>query len=216
MSQPLPEKLRRGRPPSEVARKRVLETAHHILMAEGFGQLTIEAVAAQSGVSKPTIYRSWANATELAMAALVSSSAADGPLQGRDARARLTEQMRSLVTAFATTRGRQVALTLASADPNSEYTKAFRNRVILESREAGKAVLSEAIAGGLLQDPGDLEALLDMIYGPIFYRLLVGHQALDTLFADELIDFAFRILSGASESTNLEPRAGRRDADLGR
>lgn len=129
------------------------------------------------------------------MAALLSCSAADGPLQGRDARARLTEQMRALVTAFASTRGRQVALTLASADPNSEYTKAFRNRVIPASRKAGKSVLIEAISVGDLRDPGDLEALLDMIYDPIFYRLLAGHQPLDTTFADELVDFAFRILS---------------------
>lgn len=185
---------RRGRPPNEKARARVLYCAREILMTEGFGRLTIEKVAAATGVSRPTIYRSWANATELAMAALVGATTAEVPGQHLDLRARLLTQLRSLTTAFATTRGRQVALTLASADPESEYTKAFRNRVILASREAGRQMLEEAVAAGEIVRPADVETLLDMIYGPLFYRLLVGHGSLDLNFADSVVDLAMLAL----------------------
>ena len=119
-------------------------------MAEGFGRLSIEAVAARSGVGKPTLYRNWANAQELA---------------------------------------------LASADPQSEFTKAFRNKVILASREAGRAILQGAIAAGEIAPPPDLEVLLDMIYGPVFYRLLVGHQPLDAALADAVIETVFRAVA---------------------
>lgn len=34
----------------------------------------------------------------------------------------------------------------------------------------------------------DPELLIDMIYGPIYYRLLVKHQPLDQRFGDELLD----------------------------
>ena len=163
-------------------------------MTEGFGRLTIEKVAAATGVSKPTIYRSWANATELAMAALIGATPVEMPGENLDVRARLLNQLRSLTTAFATTRGRQVALTLASADPESEYTKAFRNRVILASREAGRLMLEEAVAAGEIVPPADLEALLDMIYGPLFYRLLVGHGPLDLAFAGSIVDLAMLAL----------------------
>ena len=185
---------RRGRPPNEKARARVLYCAREILMTEGCGRLTIEKVAAATGVSRPTIYRSWANATELAMAALVGATTAEVPGQHLDLRARLLTQLRSLTTAFATTRGRQVALTLASADPESEYTKAFRNRVILASREAGRQMLEEAVAAGEIVRPADVETLLDMIYGPLFYRLLVGHGSLDLNFADSVVDLAMLAL----------------------
>ena len=185
---------RRGRPPNEKARARVLDCAREILMTEGFGRLTIEKVAAATGVSRPTIYRSWANATELAMAALVGATAAEMPGENLDVRARLLTQLRSLTTAFATTRGRQVALTLASADPESEYTKAFRNRVILASREAGRLMVEKAIAAGEIVRPADVETLLDMIYGPLFYRLLVGHGSLDLNFADSVVDLAMLAL----------------------
>ena len=194
MSQSGSEVPRRGRPPNEKARARVLDCAREILMTEGFGRLTIEKVAAATGVSRPTIYRSWANATELAMAALVGATTAEVPGQNLALRARLLTQLRSLTTAFATTRGRQVALTLASADPESEYTKAFRNRVILASREAGRQMLEDAVAAGEIVRPADVETLLDMIYGPLFYRLLVGHGSLDLNFADSVVDLAMLAL----------------------
>lgn len=188
------EQPRRGRPPDEKARARVLEKAREILMTQGFGRLTIEAVAAATGVGKPTIYRSWANATELAMAALVGTPVVDAPGDHPDLRAKLQSQLRSLTTTFATTRGRQVALTLASADPESEYTKVFRNRVILASREAGRQTIEGAIASSEVEPPADLEAVLDMIYGPVFYRLLVGHRPLDEAFVGALVDGAMVIL----------------------
>ncbi|WP_201401727.1 TetR-like C-terminal domain-containing protein [Kaistia sp. 32K] len=193
MSQASPPKRKPGRPPSAEARERALRAAHEILMAEGFGRLSIEAVAARSGVGKPTLYRNWANAQELALAALVANPLPEALAEGATARARLLAQMRGLVTAFATTRGRQVALALASADPQSEFTKAFRNKVILASRETGRTILQDAIAAGEMAPPPDLEALLDMIYAPVFYRLLVGHQPLDTALADAVVETVFSL-----------------------
>ncbi|WP_074854895.1 TetR/AcrR family transcriptional regulator [Thioclava dalianensis] len=62
----------RGRAPSAAARNKALQAAREILSGEGFGRLSIDAVAATSGVSKPTIYRNWANAGEPAMATLMA------------------------------------------------------------------------------------------------------------------------------------------------
>lgn len=164
-------------------------------MRDGFGRLTIEAVAQASGVGKPTIYRHWANAQELAMEALIRQ-APEGPPQddGIAPRAALSAQLHRLVTAFATTRGRQITLALASADPDSEFTRAFRNRVILTSREAGRALIEAAIAEETLSPPADMETLLDMIYGPLFFRLLAGHQPLDPAFASALAETALAAL----------------------
>ncbi len=139
---------RRGRPPNQLAQATILKAAHDILTEDGFGRLTVEAVAARSGVGKPTIYRHWANASELAMAALMSGDPGIFAEGGTSLRSALAGQMRSLIQAFATTRGRQIAMTLAAADPESEFTKAFRNQVILSSREAGRAMLLEAAARG--------------------------------------------------------------------
>ncbi len=190
---------RRGRPPNQLAQARILKAAHDILTEDGFGRLTVEAVAARSGVGKPTIYRHWANASELAMAALMSGDPGIFAGGGTSLRSALAGQMRSLIQAFATTRGRQIAMTLAAADPESEFTKAFRNQVILSSREAGRALLLEAAARGEITLQHDLEVLLDMIYGPVFYRLLVGHRSLDTGFADGIVAIALEAVAARAD-----------------
>lgn len=185
----------RGRPPSEEAKRKALRAAHEILMNEGFGRLTIEAVSLRSGVGKPTIYRHWANASELAMAALIADTGDDAPAAGPRLEPALRAHLRALVKAFATTRGRQIAMALAAADPESEMTKAFRNRVLLSSREMGRSLLQSAQDRSEIEPPERIDLVLDMIYAPIFYRLLIGHLPLDTAFADGLADHAMTLLT---------------------
>lgn len=180
---------RRGRPPSDSARRKALSAARAILTEEGFGRLSVEAVAARSGVGKPTIYRHWANAQQLSLAALMPEDVADTEARG-DVRRVLTDQMRRLTEVFATRRGRQIAVALAAADPDSEMTRAFRSQVILKSRAGGRAVLERAIAGGELAAPADMETLLDMIYGPLVFRVLLGHAPLSDGMAEAVVSMA--------------------------
>lgn len=194
---PLPEAdppLRRkpGRPPSQAARQTVLDTAYRLLMSEGLGRLTIERVAAEAGVSKPTIYRTWTNAQDLAMAAFMAQPLAEAaPRRSASARAALTAHLRSVIETFATQRGRQITLTMASANPESELAKAFRHQVILKSREAGRRLIAEAIAAGQIRGGADVEIALDMLYGPLFFRLLAWHQPLSAGLAALLVEQLF-------------------------
>ena len=86
-------------------------------------------------------------------------------------------------------------MALATADPDSELTRAFRNRVILSSRDAGRAMIAAAVTRGEIAAPGTVEVLLDMIYGPVLYRRLAGHQPLDDAFATALAAEAAALLS---------------------
>lgn len=187
---------RRGRPPSRAAREKALTAAHEILMNEGLGRLSIEAVASRSGVGKPTIYRHWANASELAMEALMAGFPAPDGQVSTGLQARFEAQIGALVRAFSATRGRQIAMALATADPESEFTRAFRNRVILSSRDAGRSFIEAAIENGEIAPPNDIEVILDMIYAPLLYRLLAGHQPLDADLAPSLAAGAMRLLPG--------------------
>ncbi|MCB1390734.1 MAG: TetR/AcrR family transcriptional regulator [Rhodobacteraceae bacterium] len=179
---------RPGRPPSPDAQDKALRAARAILTDEGLGRLTMDAVAVRSGVGKPTLYRHWANALELAMAALMLDDDDPAP-RGRTLEARLRAQLRALVRTFSATRGRQIAMALAASDPESEISRAFRNQVILASRETGRGLLN-----GVAR-PDEIETLLDMIYGPLFYRLLAGHRPLDAAFADSLAALALRLVA---------------------
>jgi hypothetical protein len=109
----------------------------------------------------------------------------------------LRRQLRQIATLFATPMGRSVTTMLAAADQDTELSKAFRNHFIMARRNEGKALLSTAIADGTLRPDFDVEVALDMIYGPLFYRLLAGHARLDAAFTDALLDHALAGLAAA-------------------
>jgi AcrR family transcriptional regulator len=188
----LADKRRVGRPPSERARQAILDTAYRILMNEGLGRMTVERVASEAGVGKPTIYRSWNNAQELAMAAFMAHPESEQAKYPKgSARAAIIAHLSSVITAFASNRGRQITLTMASADPESELAKAFRNQVIMKSRETGRNLINLGIQSDSLKVNTDIDAVLDMLYGPVFFRLLAGHLALTADFATQLVDTIF-------------------------
>ena len=194
MSQTPPEPVKKkpGRPPSQAARQAVLDTAYRILMDEGLARLTIERVAAEAGVGKPTIYRTWTNAQDLAMAAFMAQPEAEfAEPRAKSARAAWVAHVAAVIRTLATNRGRQITLTMASADPDSELAKAFRNQVILKSREAGRRLIALAVQTGEMRAPPDIETVLDMVYGPLFFRLLAGHLPLSPAFAAQLVDTLF-------------------------
>ena len=181
----------------------ILRAAAEILEESGATALTMEGVAQRAGVGKPTIYRSWRNAQELAMAALIETQKSQ-PLQRATASAidDLKQQLRKVAGVFASRSGRNVAMMVASADEKSEISKVFRTHFILARREEGRALLQKAIEQRAVRGDIDFEAALDTIYGPLFYRLLVGHKALTSEFTDSLL---------AQALEGLAMRKGRRD-----
>lgn len=144
-------------------------------------------------MGKPTIYRTWPNAHAVAMAALMESQESEAPTKGaRTAISTLRRQLRSIVRIFAARTGRSVTLMLASSVGETELSKAFRNHFILARRDEGRALLEKAIARGEVRADLDLEVALDLLYAPIFYRILIGHAPLDDAFADAVVDHLLR------------------------
>lgn len=187
---------RRGRPRSEKARRAILDAANEMLADQSLGRLTIEAVAMKAGVGKPTIYRYWPNARALEMAAMLEQPAPDTSVDaGQSAIADLTLQLENVVAIFAQKRGRQMAQMLAASETDSELSKLFRNTVILKSRDEGRAILERAVIEGSARATLKIEIALDMIYGPLFYRLLGGHAPLNQAFASDLVTTALEGLA---------------------
>ena len=183
----------RGRPRNEQARAAIVRAARELLDELGPTGLTIEAVAARSGVSKPTIYRSWPNAQALAMTAFLETTTREVPFRrSGSAIGDLRAHLRKVAESFATRTGRNVAAMMAAAQGETELAKAFRNNFILESREEGRRLLDRGIASGELRADIDVDVTLDLLYAPLYFRLLVGHGPLDTGFVDRMVEHALQ------------------------
>jgi AcrR family transcriptional regulator len=181
----------RGRPRSETAKRAILAAAHALLREGGPGAVTMEAVAERAGVGKPTVYRWWPDRHAVAMAALMETESRERAV-GRSASAlsALRSQLRAISKRFATSTGRHVTSMIAAADSGSELSKAFRNHFVLARRAEGKALLERAIQEGELKPDLDLEVAVDLLYGALFFRLLMGHAPLNEAFLDRALDTA--------------------------
>jgi len=179
----------RGRPRSQTARCAILAAARALLEEGGLPAVTMEAIAQRAGVGKPTIYRSWANRYEVAMAALIAAAPEATTARRKAAPLEaLRHQLRQVAALFDSALGRGVATMLAAADSESEVARAFRNRFITARRDEGRALLAAAVAAGELRAGLDAEVVLDLIYGPLFYRLMMGHGGLGGGYADAIVD----------------------------
>jgi AcrR family transcriptional regulator len=181
----------RGRPRDPGTRKRVLSAAAELLDEGGLTAVTMEAIAARAGVGKPTIYRDWPNAQAVAMSAFLERARSAPPARrSRSALAALRRQLRALAAAFATRSGRHTAMMIAAAQNDSELGKVFRTHFVMKSREEGRALLARAASDGLVRGNIDVEAALDLIYAPFYFRLLIGHAPLTDRDTDAILDLA--------------------------
>ncbi len=182
-------KRKPGRPRSEEARRNILAAAIDLLEQGGLAAVTMEAIAKQAQVGKPTIYRYWPNAQAVMMTALMEAQPEIPDIEKKGPTLdQLRRHVKAIIAIFATRRGRSAAMLIAAADANTEVSKAFRNHVILKSRSDGKALLDQALKNGELPATLDTDLIADLLYGPIFFRMLLGHQPLDPRFGDALAD----------------------------
>ena len=181
-------KRKPGRPRSAAARQNILSATIVLLERGGVSAVTMEAIAKEAKVGKPTIYRYWQNAHEVMMTALMEAQPELPSREGSGSTlSRLNQHLKATIAIFATPRGRNAAMLIAAADSQTEVSKAFRHHVILKSRSDGKALLEDAISKGELPDSFDAETAADALYGPVFFRLLLGHKPLAPTFADDLM-----------------------------
>lgn len=183
----------RGRPRSDKSKRAILNAARQMIEESGPTSLTMEGIAARAGVGKPTIYRWWPDRHSVAMAALMENESvpilAGG---GKSALRSLHRQLQRVVSLFAAPVGRNVTTMIASADRDSELSKAFRNHFVLARREEGRTLLLQAVGKGEIRRDVDVEIVLDMIYGALFFRLLMGHAALSADLVRQLLKEALR------------------------
>ena len=198
---PASDTRKRGRPRDPRVHEAILSAARELLREAGPAGVTMEAVAQRAGVGKPTVYRWWPNRHAVAMAALMDATPAPGRAHAlpsdrqrnqprRTARHPLHELEQQLLTVadtLASRTGRHVTAMIAAADPDTEVAKAFRHHFVLARRGEGRQLLEQAVRRGELRADLQVEVALDQIYGALFFRLLLGHAAVDGDFVRALL-----------------------------
>ena len=183
----------RGRPRSPETRAKILKAAYEILNEVGFMDLTIEGVAARAEVGKPTIYRRWKTKAALAMDAFLEFvtpeiAFSDTGSASEDFR----EQMQKIVKLMNSPRGEVLASVIGCGQADEELIGAFRENWLTPRRKDAIAIFQRGVERGELREGIDAEVVIDALYSPLFYRLLLRHQPLTKKLVNELVDLVMK------------------------
>jgi AcrR family transcriptional regulator len=200
MSTPADTSRRPGRPRSERARTAILRAAADLLLDEGAAQVSMDAVAERAGVSKATIYRWWPSKERLALDALLEwAGTGRSPRDTGSLRGDLLALIRPWVREIRRRPfGRVTAALVTAAQSDPAFAEDYRRHFVEQRRAPMRAAFERAIARGEAPADLDVEVALDLIYGPIYHRLLHGHAPLTERFAVSVIDLALAGILGSA------------------
>jgi AcrR family transcriptional regulator len=172
-----------GRPRSEGCRQKVLAAADTLFMRDGLARMSVDGVAQLAGVSKATIYRWWPNKSAIVMEALLASSEAEvyvpvSPFPEED----LIARVRRTVALFRGPRGRIIASLIGQAQSDPEIAEAYRQHLLGPRRAAMREAVQRAVDAGIYRADIDFDLAMDILYGPLYERLLLCHAPFDEAF----------------------------------
>ena len=183
-----------GRRRCPVTHQNILCAARTLLEEIGFADLTIEGIAERAGVGKTTIYRRWPNKTSVVLDAFIEAANKAIPFSDTGSvQEDLRLQMRRMVKLMNGTEGRTIATLIGGAQMDAELAEAFRSRWLTARREEARQIIKRGKARGEIRADIDPEVLLDALYGPLYFRLLIGHAPLTPGYANKLVSL---VMSG--------------------
>lgn len=185
---------------SEPARRAILDAALQILEADGYGRLTMEGIAKRAAVSKQTVYRWWSSPAAVLMEALNERAAALVPYRAlgsleRDLRSFIRRTVAGLHGGIAPL----VASLMAEAQHDQQFAATFRDQFLARRRAALHSVFEQAQGRGEIPPDTDVDLLVEIAFGTIWYRVLGKHAPLSKGFADQLTNALLALSSSRAE-----------------
>jgi AcrR family transcriptional regulator len=182
-----PRRRHTGRRRNDAAKDAILDAAFRLVIDPGTEGLTIDAIAAEAGVGRQTIYRWWPSkgavvADALARHAQVVVPERDTGSFAGDLKAFLADSFAGLEDEGLAGRLRQI---VAAAQQDEHVARVLADFTAIR-RAALRALLKRGQDAGEVLPDADLDMLVDMAYGVLYYRLLVGHAPLDEKAAGSL------------------------------
>ena len=197
---------RRGRPRSEDAKRAVLDAAAELAL-EGAAGAGVDAIAARAGVSRTTVYKWWPSAAAVLLEGLLerTQDTLETPASATTREA-LGEYLARLITLVRETPAGALlrGLTAASAT-DAAVGHALVDDWLAPRRRVVVDLLVRGVGRGEVRAGLDYNSVIDVLFAPIYYRLIYQHQPLTDRLSGEIIAVCWPGIAAAdqpAESTN--------------
>jgi AcrR family transcriptional regulator len=183
-----------GRPRDEEVRKRILDSAAQLLESLCFEDITVDAIAETSGAGKATIYRWWPNKAAVLIEAFRERIAQEIPFPDTgDFRRDIRQQLQDFTEIiYKGRRGKVFRAFIAGAQADPEIAKAYRELWIRPRRAEARKLFERYISEGVADANLDPDLAVEMVFAPLYYRLLTGWGEISPEYLDTLTDTALR------------------------
>jgi len=166
---------RRGRPRSPDADQAILEAALALMARDGYARMSVDAIAAEAGVSKPTLYLRYPNKAALATAALAHTREQTTPRDTGETRTDLVALLGHFRAGVERPFGMaMVGTVLAEEHHTPDLFAQFRKYLVEPRRQMLRGVLERAQARGELSTDADVETAVNALIGSFYARYLAG------------------------------------------
>lgn len=150
-----------------------------------YSSLTIEAIAERSGVAKTTIYRWWNHKSNLVFEAFIAKTQTLFEFDlTKSIHQNFVQQLLTLTSVLESSVGRAMLTVIAE---EKEIAAEFLNAYLAPRRAETKKMLQTGIDTGEIQDNLDFELILDMLYGPIYFKFILFNRIPDQAYIESLV-----------------------------
>lgn len=166
------------------------------LLAEGgYSGLTIEKVAARSGVAKTSIYRRWGSKAEMVFELVLHGDAFSDPIDSGN----LLDDVRLLSTRVVALVGGDVGRSvlpglLADIAGDTALARRFQQTFIGSGREEIRSILARAVSRGELLNETKATLLHSVLLGTVYAWVHLFPQEVPSDLSDQLAELCMGVL----------------------
>lgn len=175
---------------SERAHRAILQAAMKLCREQGYANLSMDAIAAEAGVGKQTIYRWWpSKGAVMAEAVFEAALPRVRFTPTGDFERDLRSQLRSTVSVMSEPEfGPRIAELIGEAQLNPALAEHLAAQLVRPLRNLNRGHLQNAQKQGLVRRNVDADLAADMLFGPLWLRFLLTKAPLSAQYADDLVD----------------------------
>jgi AcrR family transcriptional regulator len=163
----------------------IVSATTELLENVNYSSLTIEAVAARSGVGKTTIYRWWNHKSDLVFDAFLAKTETLFEFDlTKSIHENFVQQLLTLTSVLESGVGRAMLTVIAE---KKEVAAEFFQTYLAPRRSQTKKMLQTGIDKGEIGANLDFDIILDMLYGPIYFQFILFNRVPNQVYIERLV-----------------------------
>ncbi|MEV4637799.1 TetR/AcrR family transcriptional regulator [Actinoplanes sp. NPDC049548] len=165
----------------------------------GYGRLSIEAVARRAGVGKTAVYRRWSNKLEMVLEIVSGVAERSVPMPDTGSFATDLQLLMFIVSKALQHRiaSQIIPDLMAEAARTPKIAETLQRALRTHQLAVGEKIVGQAVERGELPPGTDPDIAVDLMLGPLYWRLAVSRTPIDDDYLEKLVAAVTAALRGS-------------------